>query len=240
MIEKRLLKYHHLGIPTDRKIDGEIYYPDWKFARVPGINNAYGVEWTRFDEDSNLPDLVTGKAHVAFEVDSLEKAIDGERVIVAPRQLVPGVRVAFIDVLDSPVQFLEMEKRIAPWDLHNPVEAAGKQLKYHHTGLPCNQVFRDEIKVPHLKLAYLPGQRNNYGVEWMRFDADNENPDVIKYIPHVAFEVDDIDQAIVGEKVLYHSGRDDPGVIVTMIEVDGASIEFIQLDRSIVGNQYDA
>ena len=91
-----------------------------------------------------------------------------------------------------------------------------------------------------MKLAYLPGQYNNYGVEWMRFDEGNENPDIIKYIPHVAFEVDDIDQAIVGEKVLYHSGRGTPGIIVAMIEVDGASIEFIELDRSIVGNQYDA
>ena len=240
MIEKSELIYHHLGIPTREKRKNEIYFPHLKLSCVPGLNNAYGVEWTRFDEDADYPDIVKEYAHVAFEVDNLEKAIEGEQVIVEPREIMAGVRAAFINVLDAPVKLMEIDQSGAAEEANNPVEVSGKQLKYHHTGMPCNKTFENEIKVPHLKLAYLPGQYNNYGVEWMRFDEGNENPDIIKYIPHVAFEVDDIDQAITGEKVLYHSGRGTPGIIVAMIEVAGASIEFIELDRSIVGNQYDA
>ena len=240
MIEKNELKYHHLGIPTKKKMVGEIYFPHLKLSCVPGINNAYGVEWTRFDEDADYPDIVKEYAHVTFEVDSLEKAIEGEQVIVESDDTTPGVRAAFINVLDAPVKLMEIDHANAGKEAKNPVEASGKHLKYHHTGMPCDKTFENEIKVPELKLAYLPGQYNNYGVEWMRFDEGNENPDIIKYIPHIAFEVDDIDQAIVGEKVIYHSGRGTPGIIVAMIEVDGASIEFVELDRSIVGNEYDA
>ncbi len=240
MIEKSELKYHHIGIPSKEKRENEIYFPHLKLSCVPGINNAYGVEWTRFDEDADYPDIVKEYAHVAFEIDNLEKAIEGEQVIVEPGEIMPGVRAAFISVLDAPVKLMEIDQAGAGEEAKNPVANSGKQLKYHHTGMPCDKTFDKEIKVPHLKLAYLPGQYNNYGVEWMRFDEDNENPDIIKYIPHVAFEVDDIDQALVGEKVLYHSGRGTPGIIVAMIEVDGASIEFIELDRSITGNQYDA
>ena len=240
MIEKSALKYHHLGIPSKEKRDNEIYFPHLKLSCVPGIKNAYGVEWTRFDDDADYPDIVKQYAHVAFEVDSLEKAIEGEQVIVEPGEIMNGVMAAFINVLDAPIKLMEIDQASAAEEAKNPVENGGKRLKYHHTGMPCNKTFENEIKVPNLKLAYLPGQYNNYGVEWMRFDDDNENPDIIKYIPHVAFEVEDIDQAIVGEKVIYHSGRGTPGIIVAMIEVDGASIEFIELDRSIVGNQYDA
>ena len=240
MIEKSELKYHHLGIPSKEKREYETYFPHLKLSCVPGTSNAYGVEWTRFDEDADYPEIVKEYAHVAFEVDSLEQAIEGEQVVVEPGEIMSGVRAAFINVLGAPVKLMEIDQAKAGEEAKNPVEAGGKRLKYHHTGMPCNKTFENEIKVPHLKLAYLPGQYNNYGVEWMRFDDDNENPDIIKYIPHVAFEVEDIDQAIVGEKVIYHSGRGTPGIIVAMIEVDGASIEFIELDRSIVGNQYDA
>ena len=220
MIEKNELKYHHLSIPTKKKMIGEIYFPQLKLSCVPGINNAYGVEWTRFDEDADYPDIVKEYAHVAFEVDSLEIALEGEQVIVEADETTPGVRAAFINVLDAPVKLMEIDQANAGKEAKNPVEASGKRLKYHHTGMPCDKTFENEIKVPQLKLAYLPGQYNNYGVEWMRFDEGNENPDIIKYIPHVAFEVDDIDQAIVGEKVLYHSGRGTPGIIVAMIEVE--------------------
>jgi hypothetical protein len=62
---------------------------------------------------------------------------------------------------------------------------------------------------------------------------------VIKFTTHIAFEVEDIDQAIVGEKVIYHSGRDDSGIIVSFVEVDGASVEFLELNRDVCGEQFD-
>ena len=240
MIYKSQLKYHHLSIPTQKKIVDEIYLPEFKIACAPATKNPYGIQWTRFDEDADYPDLVKECAHVAFEVESLDRAIEGERVITELIETSPGIRTAFISVLDAPVKFIEIDRSLAGSESTGPLEANGKRLKYHHTGLPCDRFFEDEIRVPHLKLAYLPGKHNNYGIEWLRFEADNENPDIIKRIPHVAFEVDDMEKAIEGEKVIYHSGDGDPGIVVAMIEVDGASVEFIELDRAIVGNQYDA
>lgn len=35
-----------------------------------------------------------------------------------------------------------------------------------------------------------------FGVEWMRFEPDCEIRELIKGFPHVAFKVDDIEQAI--------------------------------------------
>ncbi|AZE56938.1 hypothetical protein C4K03_4800 [Pseudomonas synxantha] len=73
----------------------------------------------------------------------------------------------------------------------------------------------------------------------MRFEEGNKSPEIIKNQPHIAFEVDNVDEVIVGKKVIYHSGRETPGIVVAMIEVDGVSVEFLELDRSIVGDKYN-
>lgn len=234
-------KFHHIGIPTDKQRDGEIYSPDLKLHYDTGGDNPYGVLWIRYDDDGDHPETVRNQTYVAFEVDDIEDAIKNEKVISHAKDVMPGLKSAVIEVLGAPVKFLQINKEAAGQGFAtNLVESSGKTLIYHHTGIPSDGAWEDEIKVPHLKLAYLPGKYNNYGVEWLRFEEGNENPDIIKYIPHVAFEVDDIDQAIVGEKVIYHSGRETPGIIVAMIEVNGISIEFLELDRSIVGDQYDS
>jgi hypothetical protein len=237
--KKRAVRYHHLCIPTQQAMPGEQHVPHLGFSHVPGTTNAYGIEWVRFHEGADLPAMIRERAHLAFEVASLDTMLLGERLIKGPYEEQPGVKVAFIDVLDFPVKLMQIDRAVTGLEIKNPVEASGKKLKYHHTGIPGNATWEREIKVPHLKLAYLPGKYNAYGVEWLRFEEGNPNPDVIKYIPHVAFEVEDMDEATKGEKVIYGPNRETPGIAVSFIEVAGATVEFLELDRTIVGNQYD-
>ena len=42
--------------------------------------NPHGIQWMRYDEDCPLPDLVRRLPHVAFEVDDLEAALEGQEV----------------------------------------------------------------------------------------------------------------------------------------------------------------
>jgi hypothetical protein len=69
----------------------------------------------------------------------------------------------------------------------------------------------------------------------MRFEDDADFPDIVKNIPHVAFEVEDINEAIKGKKVIIEPNSPSPGVIVAFIEDNGAPIEFLQIDHSIAG-----
>ena len=48
-------------------------------------------------------------AHVAFEVDDLEEAIAGKKVIIPPNSPSPGVLVAFIEENGAPVEFLQFQ-----------------------------------------------------------------------------------------------------------------------------------
>ena len=76
---------------------------------------------------------------------------------------------------------------------------------------------------------YVSGYGENpYGIEWIRFDEEAPYPDLVKTVAHVAFEVDDIQQAIKDKKVIIKPNSPSPGTIVAFIEDNGAPVEFIQ------------
>ncbi len=101
------LRYHHLGIPTDRDLPGAVYLAEHKLSAAGYEQSPYGIEWMRFDPDCPLPELVRTVPHVAFVVDDLEAAIAGEEILIAPNSPSAGVRVAFIVHNGAPVELLE-------------------------------------------------------------------------------------------------------------------------------------
>lgn len=103
-------KYHHIGIPTNEKKSGEHYIEHLKMHVSGYKESPYNIEWMRFDPDCPLPDLVKNVPHVAFEVDDLEKAIEGEQILIEPNSPSDGLRVAFIEHNGAPVEFLEYSK----------------------------------------------------------------------------------------------------------------------------------
>jgi len=103
------LKYHHLGLPTDRELPAADYLPEFKMYASGYEQSPYGIEWLKFDPDCALPELVKTVPHVAFVVDDLEAAIAGREVLIAPNSPSAGVRVAFIVDNGAPVEFLEFD-----------------------------------------------------------------------------------------------------------------------------------
>jgi len=104
--------------------------------------------------------------------------------------------------------------------------------RYHHIGIPTSTPHSNEQYLPQLKM-YITGFKNSpYGVEWMRFDSDCQIPELIKTVPHVAFEVDDINAAIAGQTLLSEVNSPSEGVRVAMIIDDGAPIELIEFSKS--------
>jgi hypothetical protein len=53
-------------------------------------------------------------------------------------------------------------------------------------------------------------------------------------MPHVAFEVDDLDAALEGQEVIHPPGSPSDGVRAAMILVDGAPVELIWFQRNSV------
>jgi hypothetical protein len=46
---KGTLKFHHLGIPTDKPIKGEESLREYKCYHFGYENNEFGIEWMRYE-----------------------------------------------------------------------------------------------------------------------------------------------------------------------------------------------
>ena len=102
------MKYHHLGIPTDKLMEGMTYLANLKMHVTDHESNPYGVQWMLFDSDCPLPDLVKQVPHAAFLVENLMEAIAGKDVLIQPNSPSPGVMVAFVVADGAPIEFLEI------------------------------------------------------------------------------------------------------------------------------------
>lgn len=111
------------------------------------------------------------------------------------------------------------------------------KLKYNHLGIPTKKSFEGEIELPHLKVTVSDHKSNPFGIQWMRYHEGAPYPELVTNIPHVAFEVDDLEKAIEGKKVIIEPNSPSKGVRVSFIEEQGVPIELMQVDRSIVGDE---
>lgn len=104
-------------------------------------------------------------------------------------------------------------------------------LRYHHLGIPTSAPHPAERHLPEHGMWVRGYETSPYGIEWMRFDPDSPVPELVKTVPHVAFEVDDLDAAIEGKQVLIAPNSPSPGVRVAFIVDDGAPVEFLEIEK---------
>ena len=62
----------------------------------------------------------------------------------------------------------------------------------------------------------------------MRFEPDCPVSELVRTVPHIAFEVDDLDEALQGKEILSPPSSPSDGVRVAMIVHDGAPVELIE------------
>ncbi len=105
-----------------------------------------------------------------------------------------------------------------------------QSMKYNHIGIPTTKTFEDEIDLPQLKMTVNDHENNPFGIQWQRYWDDAPYPEIVKSVPHVAFEVDDLAAAIDGHTIIIQPNSPSEGLTVAFIEVNGAPIELMQYD----------
>ena len=124
-------------------------------------------------------------------------------------------------------------KKIKRKDNASPLVTATLGWKYHHLGIPTKERMAEEQYLPQLKLYVCGFNSSPFGVEWMRFEDDCPLAELIKTVPHIAFEVDDLDKELAecGCEIICQPGKPSAGVRAAMIKHDGAPIELIEFKR---------
>ena len=108
-----------------------------------------------------------------------------------------------------------------------------REMKYHHLGIPTKTVLEDEKYLDKFKIYVSGYESSPYGIEWMRFESDCPLPEIVKTIPHIAFEVDDLTTAIEGKDILIEPNSPSEGVTVAFIIDNGAPVEFLEFDKVV-------
>jgi hypothetical protein len=100
--------------------------------------------------------------------------------------------------------------------------------EYHHIGMPTSTQMPDEIYLEKFKVFVSGFDSSPYGIEWMRFQEGSPVHEIIQKLPHVAFVVNDLSEAIMGKEVIVEPNQPSEGISVAMILHNGAPIELIE------------
>lgn len=105
--------------------------------------------------------------------------------------------------------------------------------RFHHIGIPTTEIKPGETYLPHLKFYTSGFGQSPFGIEWMRFEDDCPLHELVKTIPHVAFEVDDLENVLKLHQfqILTQPNAPSGGVRVAMIEHNGAPVELIEFTK---------
>jgi hypothetical protein len=98
-------------------------------------------------------------------------------------------------------------------------------------GIPTEVPRPDEHHIEHLKIYVSGFETSPYGIEWMRFERGCRVSELVRTVPHIAFEVDDLDAALEGKTLLGEVSSPSEGVRVAMIVDDGAPVELLEFCR---------
>lgn len=102
--------------------------------------------------------------------------------------------------------------------------------KYHHYGIPTKESRPDEtlVEIEGFKFYSTPYEGNKWHIQWHRFPEGHGFPELVTKVPHLAFQVDDLDLEIKGAKVLFGPYSPLKGYRVAMIEEQGVPIELVE------------
>lgn len=107
--------------------------------------------------------------------------------------------------------------------------------KYHHYGIPTQEKRKDEtlVETGGFRFYSTPFEGNKWHIQWHRFPEGHGLPELVTQVPHIAFQVDDLDAEIAGceiagGKILFGPYSPLEGFRVAMIEEQGVPIELVE------------
>lgn len=103
-------KFNHVGIPTQVSQPGEFFVEGLKVWLTNFNESPNKIEYLRFEKGSWMPEIIQTTAHLAYEVDDLEKALEGAKVIVDPMPGGENLTIAFVEEEGIAVELMYFEK----------------------------------------------------------------------------------------------------------------------------------
>ena len=116
-------------------------------------------------------------------------------------------------------------------DSEPPFAISKKGMRFHHIGIPTTEHKPKEKYLKKYKFYVSGFDTSEFGIEWMRFEKDSPVSEIIKKVPHIAFEADDLEVAVKGKQLIGKIEIPSKGVRTAMILENGAPVEFLEFSK---------
>src|SRR3954453_23379176 len=104
----------------------------------------------------------------------------------------------------------------------------GVKYEFHHLGIPTNEPRPDERYRAEFGMHTSESDCRLIHVQWHRYDPASGFDPLIRLLPHPAFKVDDLDRAVLDQKLLLGPYEPITGYRVAIIDDGGIPIELIE------------
>jgi hypothetical protein len=101
-------------------------------------------------------------------------------------------------------------------------------VQFDHIGVPAPKK-REGMRYlgPRRRWLTSPGD-HPYQVEWLWYEPDSPEVELVRTVPHVAYVVESLEEALAGGNVIAEPFDVFGEVRVGFIEADGAPVEFVE------------
>lgn len=106
----------------------------------------------------------------------------------------------------------------------------GPRLRYHHLGMPTSESRGNEDYLADFGVHVVGYENDPFRIEWMRFEEESPIPELVKTMPHLAFQVEDLEAAVEGHQILIPPNSPSKGVRVVFILHQGAPVELLEFE----------
>lgn len=126
------MEFSHVGMITEEAKAGELFVEATRVWITNFVDHPHRVEWLRFEPDSPVTGPVRQQPHVAYRVDSIERASTDMQVLLEPFCAMENLRVGFYLSADGAViELMEYDRSPFAHDTTKAsrAKAAGKKRK---------------------------------------------------------------------------------------------------------------
>ena len=103
------------------------------------------------------------------------------------------------------------------------------EYKFSHMGIPTTGEKNWDGFYEPGKIHYTDFSKDEFGIEWIKCDEDSPMPEMFQTVAHVAYLVDNIEDALVGREILVETFSPGEGVRVAFIVHNGSPVEFMEV-----------
>lgn len=100
--------------------------------------------------------------------------------------------------------------------------------KFNHVGIPTHLKHQGEVFSDEMKLFLTDFAESENRIEWLRFEQDSPMPDELKKTAHIAYEVDDLEEAIKDKVILMEPFNSTDTLRIAFIMDNEVPIELMQ------------